>query len=85
MSGVGLADSGVATMPRKVRQIKADLRALGFINRGGKGSHTNWVHADLARVRITVAGQDGDDCKPYNEDDLREARKMLAALLKESE
>ena len=46
-------------MPRKVRQIKADLRALGFYNRGGKGDHTNWIHPSLPATLITVAEQDG--------------------------
>ena len=67
-------------MPRKVRRIKADLRALGFYNRGGDGSHTNWIHPLLPGTRITVAGNDGDDCRHYNESDLRKARRDLAAL-----
>jgi predicted RNA binding protein YcfA (HicA-like mRNA interferase family) len=67
-------------MPRKVRQIKADLRTLGFHNRGGDGSHTNWIHPLLPGTRITVAGKDSEDCRHYNENDLRKARQALAAL-----
>ncbi len=72
-------------MPRKVRQVKADLRALGFYNRGGKGDHTNWIHPALPAMLITVAGQDGQDCQPYNEGDLRKARRALAALRRQEE
>lgn len=71
-------------MPRKVREIKADLMALGFTDRGGKGSHTNWKHPALPNVRVTVSGKDGDDTQPYSEIDLRKARMALAALKKES-
>jgi hypothetical protein len=67
-------------MPRNVRQIKADLRALGFHNRGDDCSHTNWIHPLLPNTRITIAGNDGDDCRHYNESDLRKARRELAAL-----
>jgi predicted RNA binding protein YcfA (HicA-like mRNA interferase family) len=31
-------------MPRKIRQLIADLENAGFINRGGKGSHRNFLH-----------------------------------------
>src|SRR6516165_1132131 len=31
-------------MPRKVRQLIADLERAGFVNRGGKGSHRNFAH-----------------------------------------
>ncbi len=31
-------------MPRKVRQLIADLEKAGFMNRGGKGSHWNFTH-----------------------------------------
>jgi predicted RNA binding protein YcfA (HicA-like mRNA interferase family) len=66
-------------MPRKVRQLKAELQRAGFQNRGGKGSHTNWVHPWLPGMRITIAGQDGDDARAYNEDAVRDALAALAA------
>ena len=31
-------------MPRKVRDLIRDLKKAGFIDRGGKGSHRNFVH-----------------------------------------
>ena len=31
-------------MPPKVRDLIAELERAGFVNRGGKGSHRNFVH-----------------------------------------
>ncbi|MCK5097856.1 MAG: type II toxin-antitoxin system HicA family toxin, partial [Desulfobacteraceae bacterium] len=31
-------------MPRKIKQLIKELEKAGFINRGGKGSHRNFVH-----------------------------------------
>jgi predicted RNA binding protein YcfA (HicA-like mRNA interferase family) len=39
------------------------------MDRGGKGSHRNFVHPQ--GVRLTVSGQPGDDAKPYQERDVR--------------
>jgi predicted RNA binding protein YcfA (HicA-like mRNA interferase family) len=56
-------------MPRKVRQLIADLEKAGFVNRGGKGSHRNYMHPKGARV--TVSGGLGDDVFPYQERQVR--------------
>jgi len=53
-------------MPRKIRKLVADLEAAGFENRGGKGSHRNFIHLNVART-VTIAGQLGDDAKRYQE------------------
>ena len=58
-------------MPRKVRQLIADLEQAGFENRGGKGSHRNFMHPK--GVRVTVSGHAGDDAKHYQERDVRRA------------
>jgi len=58
-------------MPRKVRQLIADLETAGFLNRGGKGSHRNFTHPK--RVRVTLSGGSSDDAKPYQERDVRRA------------
>ena len=58
-------------MPRKVRQLIADLEAADFVNRGGKGSHRNFTHAK--GVRMTLSGHPGDDAKHYQERDVRRA------------
>ena len=47
-------------MPRKIRELIADLEAAGFENRGGKGSHRNFVHDNVTRA-VTISGQGGDD------------------------
>lgn len=51
-------------MPPKVRELIARLEAAGFVDRGGKGSHRNYVHAKVARP-ITVSGNPGDDAQQY--------------------
>ena len=56
-------------MPRKLRQLMADLEKVGFVNRGGKGSHRNYLHPSGARV--TISGQPGHDALPYQERQVR--------------
>jgi len=58
-------------MPRKVRQLIADLEKVGFVNRGGKGSHRNFTHPK--GLRVTISGGAGDDAKLYQERDVRRA------------
>jgi len=62
-------------MPRKVRQLIADLEKAGFETRGGKGSHRNFTHPK--GLRVTVSGHAGDDAKHYQE---RDVRRALAAV-----
>lgn len=57
-------------MPPKIRELKKQLRDAGFLEYHGKGSHTNWIHASLP-VKLTIAGKDGADAKPYQEKDVR--------------
>lgn len=59
-------------MPRKVRELKADLKRAGYrqLQRRGKGSHTVWKHP-LVAGSLPLSGADGDDAKPYQEDDVR--------------
>jgi predicted RNA binding protein YcfA (HicA-like mRNA interferase family) len=63
-------------MPRKIRQLIADLKRAGFIDRGGRGSHRNFEHP--AGTRITLSGREGDDAKPYQERDLKLAIQNVA-------
>ena len=53
-------------MPRKIRELIADLKAAGFEDRGGKGSHRNFVHPKVAKP-VTISGNPGDDAKKYQE------------------
>ena len=52
-------------MPRKIRQLIKELEKAGFINRGGKGSHRNFIHPK--GIAMTISGKIGDDAKPYQE------------------
>ena len=56
-------------MPRKVRQLIADLEKAGFVNRGGKGSHRNFEHPK--GLRVTLSGNPGHDVHPYQERQVR--------------
>ena len=72
-------------MPRKIRELKADLRKAGFIiePKRGKGSHARWVHRYHPEIGLTLAGHDGDDAQHYQERQLREA--IAHARAKEEE
>jgi predicted RNA binding protein YcfA (HicA-like mRNA interferase family) len=61
-------------MPRKVRELRRDLRRAGYyqVKGGGKGSHTKWKHP-LVPDAVTLSGADGDDAHPYQERRVREA------------
>lgn len=63
-------------MPRKIRKLIKDLKKAGFINRGGKGSHKNFLHP--SGVAITISGKAGDDAKPYQEKQLKEALEKVS-------
>jgi predicted RNA binding protein YcfA (HicA-like mRNA interferase family) len=51
-------------MPPKVRELIAELEQAGFVDRGGKGSHRNFVHPKVTRP-VTISGRPGDDAKSY--------------------
>ena len=51
-------------MPPKIRDLIAELERAGFINRGGKGSHRNYIHPNVTES-ITISGKSGDDAKHY--------------------
>jgi hypothetical protein len=67
-------------MPRKVRELRADVRRAGLVWRPGKGSHGIWEHPRYPQVRVTISGNDGDDAKRYQEDEVREALALLRTL-----
>ena len=60
-------------MPLKIRELKAMLRQAGWIEiKGGKGSHTKWMHPEVPR-RLIISGKDGNDAKAYQEKDVARA------------
>jgi predicted RNA binding protein YcfA (HicA-like mRNA interferase family) len=63
-------------MPKKIRELKAQLTQAGFTVIPGKGSHTKWLHP-LFKGRITLSGKDGNDAKPYQEKEVAEAIKQI--------
>ena len=70
---------GGQDVPRKIRQLKADLLQAGCMWRPAKGSHTVWGHPLIVET-ITLSGGDGDDAKPYQE----KAVRGLIAKVKEA-
>lgn len=62
-------------MPRKIRQLKAELRFAGFLELPGrgKGSHTMWKHADVPNLAVILAGKDGEHAQTYQERDVLRA------------
>lgn len=64
-------------MPRKIRQLKADLRDAGAHQTAQEGSHTKWEHPLVPGTLIELSGHDGDDAKPYQERDLRKALRRI--------
>jgi predicted RNA binding protein YcfA (HicA-like mRNA interferase family) len=61
-------------MPRKIRELVRDLLDAGFseMSGGGKGSHRKFAH-DLYAGAVTISGGSGDDAKPYQERQVRQA------------
>jgi len=63
-------------VPRKIRQLIKELEQAGFINRGGKGSHMNFIHPK--GVALTISGRPGDDAMHYQQ-------KEVAKKIRESQ
>jgi predicted RNA binding protein YcfA (HicA-like mRNA interferase family) len=60
-------------VPRKIRQLVADLERAGFfLASGGKGSHRKFRHPKLPGALI-LSGQSGDDAHHYQEREVRNA------------
>ncbi|MGY6554178.1 MAG: type II toxin-antitoxin system HicA family toxin [Wenzhouxiangella sp.] len=51
-------------MPPKVRELVKALEKAGFRDRGGKGSHRNFVHPNVSKP-VTISGKLGDHAKNY--------------------
>jgi predicted RNA binding protein YcfA (HicA-like mRNA interferase family) len=65
-------------MPRKIRELKAQISLEGFVYlpKRGKGSHERWRHPLLGKT-MTISGKDGDDVPLYLE---KQLEKLLTAL-----
>ncbi len=58
-------------MPRKIRQLKRDLRHTGAYLVQEEGDHEKWKHELVPDLYVELSGADGDDAKPYQEKRLR--------------
>jgi len=59
-------------MPPKIKQLIKELENAGFVNRGGKGNHRNFVHLKVPKP-VTISGKVGDDALRYQERDVKKA------------
>ena len=57
---------------RPLTNLPKELEQAGFIDRGGKGNHRNFIHPK--GVVITISGKLGDNAKHYQE---REVTKKI--------
>ena len=64
-------------MPLKIRELIRGLKAAGFVDRGGKGSHRNFLFHP-AGVRITLSGSTGADAKNYQEKAVKAALEQVS-------
>lgn len=65
-------------MPRKLRELRRDLRRAGFRIDRQVGSHEVWKHLDYPSIRgANIAAKDSADAKPYQEDEVRSALRDL--------
>ena len=56
-------------MPPKIKELIKQLEKAGFQNRGGKGSHRNFIHPK--GLAITISGKIGSDAKKYQEAEVK--------------
>jgi len=47
-----------------VKELIAELERAGFVSRGGRGSHRNFVPPNVTKP-VTISGSPGDDAKHY--------------------
>jgi predicted RNA binding protein YcfA (HicA-like mRNA interferase family) len=72
-------------MPRKIRQLKADLRKTGAYQISQEGSHTKWKHPLVPTSTLILSGHDGDDAKPYQETAVRDLLREIAEARRSTE
>ncbi|NEZ04991.1 type II toxin-antitoxin system HicA family toxin [Wenzhouxiangella sp. XN201] len=65
-------------MPPKVRELVKRLEKAGFADRGGKGSHRNFIHPNVSKP-VTISGKLGDDAKKYQ---IRAVEKAVEEAMK---
>ena len=69
----GVNCGNVLCVPRKIRQLVAELERAGFVLApGGKGSHRKFRHPKFPGA-VILSGQEGDDARHYQERQVRNA------------
>ena len=66
-------------MPRKLRQLRADMRREGARITHQVGSHEKWRHDLVLDYQVELAGKDGDDARPYQEREVAELLRRVRA------
>ena len=60
-------------MPRKIRELVAELERAGWLHTGGgKGSHRKFAHP-RSRRKVVLSGASGADAHPYQEKLVKQA------------
>ncbi len=72
-------------MPRKIRQLKADLRRAGAYQVSQEGSHTKWKYPLVSTSTLILSGHDGDDAKPYQEKAVRNLLRQIVEARRSTE
>ncbi len=72
-------------MPRKIRQLKTDLRRAGVSQVSQEGSHTKWKHPLVPASTLILSGHDGDDAKLYQEKAVRDLLRQIAEARRSAE
>ena len=69
-------------MPRKIRQLKGDLRHAGAYIVQERGDHEKWKHPLVPDLYVELAGADGEDAKRYQENQVREFLQRIRSATK---
>ena len=60
----------IDAVPKKIRELIAQLTKAGFENRGGKGSDRNFLHPK--GIRVTLSGNLSEDARRYQEREVQQ-------------
>ena len=72
-------------MPRKIWQLKADLRRAGAYQVSQEGSHSKWKHPLVPASTLIISGHDGDDAKLYQEKAVRDLLRQIEEARRRTE
>ncbi len=64
-------------MPRKIRQLKRDLRRAGAEKVHQKGDHEKWTHPLVPEYYVELSGADGGDAQRYQEQQVGELLRRI--------